>query len=167
MRCRVGGLLLVFAAVACTRREDPRPAPFQPPAPRVSASAAPGGRLPAEERTWSFPQTSVGRMSVVVVVPERAEGERLPVLIALHGRGETLKGPERGARGWVDDYRLGRATQPRPPPPPPPPRPARPPAAHRARLRRLRRARAPRDAQRRARGRALPRSHRRVSVPAR
>jgi hypothetical protein len=102
---------LVFAAVACTRREDPRPAPFQPPAPRVSASAAPGGRLPAEERTWSFPQTSVGRMSVVVVVPERAEGERFPVLIALHGRGETMKGPERGARGWVADYALGRAAE--------------------------------------------------------
>ncbi|HSU41145.1 MAG TPA: alpha/beta hydrolase-fold protein [Polyangiaceae bacterium] len=110
MRCPVGGLLLVFAAVACTRREDPRPAPFQPPAPRVSASAAPG-RLPAEERTWSFPQTSVGRMSVVVVVPERAEGERFPVLIALHGRGETMKGPERGARGWVSDYALGRAAE--------------------------------------------------------
>src|SRR3954471_22125310 len=121
MRCRVAGLLLVFAAVACTRREDPRPAPFQPPAPRVSASTAPGARLPAEERTWSFPQTSVGRMSVVVVVPERAEGERFPVLIALHGRGETLKGPERGARGWVADYALGRAAERLAPPPPPPP----------------------------------------------
>src|SRR3954465_705617 len=117
MRCRVGGLLLVLAAVACTRREDPRPAPFQPPAPRVSASTAPGARLPAEERTWSFPQTSVGRMSVVVVVPERAAGERFPVLIALHGRGETMKGPERGARGWGSDYALGRAAGGRPPPP--------------------------------------------------
>jgi enterochelin esterase-like enzyme len=48
-------------------------------------------------------------MSVVVVVPEHARDERFPVLIALHGRGETLKGPERGARGWVDDYALGRA----------------------------------------------------------
>lgn len=110
MRRPVVGLLLVFAAGACTRREDPSPPPFQPPAPRVSASAAPG-RLPAEERTWSFPQTSVGRMSVVVVVPERTEGERFPVLIALHGRGETMKGPERGARGWVSDYALGRAAE--------------------------------------------------------
>ena len=49
-------------------------------------------------------------MSVVVVIPERDPGERFPVLIALHGRGETLKGPERGARGWVDDYALGRAS---------------------------------------------------------
>jgi enterochelin esterase-like enzyme len=48
-------------------------------------------------------------MSVVVVVPERAPGEKFPVLVAFHGRGETLKGPERGARGWVDDYELGHA----------------------------------------------------------
>ena len=109
MRCFGEWLLLFLTAVACTRREEPAPAPFQLPAPPVpSASAAPG-RLPAEERTWSFPQTGVGRMSVVVVVPEHAADERFPVLIALHGRGETLKGPERGARGWVDDYALGRA----------------------------------------------------------
>jgi enterochelin esterase-like enzyme len=105
-------VLLFFAAVACTRREDSHPAPFQPAAPHVSASAAvPAGKLAAEERTWSFPQSSVGRMSVVVVVPERAPDERFPVLIAFHGRGETLKGPERGARGWVDDYALGRAAE--------------------------------------------------------
>jgi hypothetical protein len=48
-------------------------------------------------------------MSVVVLIPERAVDEKFPVLIALHGRGETLKGPERGARGWVDDYALPRA----------------------------------------------------------
>jgi hypothetical protein len=50
-------------------------------------------------------------MVVVVVVPQRAPDERFPVLIAMHGRGETLKGPERGARGWVDDYALGRAAK--------------------------------------------------------
>jgi hypothetical protein len=48
-------------------------------------------------------------MSVVVVIPERDPGEQFPVLVAFHGRGETLKGPERGARGWVDDYLLGHA----------------------------------------------------------
>lgn len=30
----------------------------------------------------------------------------LPVLIALHGRGEAVRGLEVGARGWRDDYRL-------------------------------------------------------------
>lgn len=100
--------VLFFAAVACTRRENPSAAPFHPPAPSASASAAPA-RLPAEERTWSYPSSSIGRTSVVVVVPERAPGEKFPVLVAFHGRGETLKGPERGARGWVDDYALARA----------------------------------------------------------
>jgi hypothetical protein len=99
---------LGLSAVACSKREDPGVAPFQPPAPRPSASAVPG-RLPAEERTLDFPTTGVGRMSVVVAVPERAPDQRFPVLLALHGRGETLKGPARGARGWVDDYALGRA----------------------------------------------------------
>lgn len=101
---------LFFAAVACTRREASPSKPFQPPAPSVSASAAPA-RLPAEERTWSFPTSGIGRMSVVVVIPERDPGEKFPLLVAFHGRGETLKGPERGARGWVDDYLLGHAAR--------------------------------------------------------
>jgi pimeloyl-ACP methyl ester carboxylesterase len=37
-------------------------------------------------------------------------GERdAPLLVALHGRGETERGLEAGARGWRDDYDLGRA----------------------------------------------------------
>ena len=92
------------------RRETPPSPPLQVSAPRPSASAA-TSRLPAEELTWTFRDSGVGPMRVVIVVPERAPGERFPVLIAMHGRGETLKGPERGARGWVDDYALGRAVQ--------------------------------------------------------
>jgi hypothetical protein len=46
-----------------------------------------------------------------VVLPDRRVDERFPVLIALHGRGEAMKGPVRGARGWVDDYGLLRAMQ--------------------------------------------------------
>jgi hypothetical protein len=66
---------------------------------------------PAAELTWSFPDTPIGKMSVVVSVPERRGDERFPLLLALHGRGETLKGPERGARGWVDDYALTKAIE--------------------------------------------------------
>jgi enterochelin esterase-like enzyme len=62
-----------------------------------------------EELTWTFEQTAFGRIDVVVVLPDRLPNERFPVLIALHGRGEAMKGPVRGARGWVDDYALGRA----------------------------------------------------------
>jgi len=46
----------------------------------------------------------------VVMVPEpRAADERFPVVVALHGRGEALKGPALGAMGWPHDYALDRA----------------------------------------------------------
>lgn len=59
--------------------------------------------------TWDYPETPVGHMNVVISVPASNDGERFPVLVALHGRGEAFKGPERGARGWIDDYGLTRA----------------------------------------------------------
>jgi enterochelin esterase-like enzyme len=58
------------------------------------------------ELTWTYEKSAVGRMNVVVLIPDHAANEKLPVLITMHGRGEALKGPERGARGWVDDYEL-------------------------------------------------------------
>jgi hypothetical protein len=52
----------------------------------------------------------LGPIPVVVSVDARRSAEeRLPVLITFHGRGESKKGPDRGARGWLDDYGLGRA----------------------------------------------------------
>ena len=105
--------LLAALPVAACGKNDP---PERPPTPVVklvnpsaSASAKKIARLSAEEQTWAFPDTPIGRMSVVVLVPERLPSDRFPVLITMHGRGETLKGPERGARGWVDDYGLRRA----------------------------------------------------------
>ena len=100
-------MLLGLPVAACARRDPPERAPA-PITPLVvpSASAKKAERLPAQELTWAFSDTPIGRMSVVVLIPERLESERFPVLIAMHGRGETLKGPERGARGWVDDYKL-------------------------------------------------------------
>lgn len=68
-------------------------------------------RLPAEERTWTFTSPELGTVPVVVLVPERAPDERFPVLVTMHGRGEALKGPTRGVRGWVDDYHLGKAIE--------------------------------------------------------
>jgi acetyl esterase/lipase len=44
---------------------------------------------------------------VVMVPPGLAPGARLPLLVALHGWGETLRGVERGAFGWSRDYELG------------------------------------------------------------
>lgn len=60
------------------------------------------------ELTWVYEKSAVGRMNVVVLVPDHAADEKLPVVITMHGRGEAMKGPARGARGWVDDYELPR-----------------------------------------------------------
>lgn len=40
---------------------------------------------------------------------EHAPGERMPLVVALHGRGESLKGPLRGMLGWNVDYLLPEA----------------------------------------------------------
>jgi iron(III)-salmochelin esterase len=80
-----------------------------------SASAAPGStenaRVPPGEHTLRFDSTPFGRVDVVVRIPEHDANTELPVLVAFHGRGETLKGPKLGARGWLDDYRLERSIE--------------------------------------------------------
>jgi len=87
--------------VAATATE-PAPAPQAPP------DAGDGAQR--RELTWSFEAGPFGPADVVISIPEAAGPERrLPVLVALHGRGESLKGHQRGARGWVDDYGLPRA----------------------------------------------------------
>ena len=58
---------------------------------------------------WTFPDASFGAPAASVLVSPHVEGQRLPVLIALHGRGEARKDPVRGARGWPDDYALVQA----------------------------------------------------------
>jgi iron(III)-salmochelin esterase len=70
------------------------------------------GGLAAQRRelTWTFDEGPFGPTDVVISMPAGAdETTRYPVLVALHGRGESLKGSRRGARGWLDDYDLGRA----------------------------------------------------------
>lgn len=124
-------LLLALSLVACT--EEPRvvtptatPSPAPPAisarSPSSSATAAPSATTPspaptaprpregpwsATEKTWRFDDTPAGRIDVVVTVPDTRV--RLPVLIALHGQTEAFKPPERGARGWLDDYALTEA----------------------------------------------------------
>jgi enterochelin esterase-like enzyme len=57
-----------------------------------------------------FPSGPVGTERAIVLVPRALDAaERYPVLVALHGRGESVRGVEVGARGWLDDYELGRA----------------------------------------------------------
>ena len=107
-------LLASLVGFGCARGEPPGSGPATAVAstrvvPAAPSSVAATTRLPAEQLTWVWENTAIGKMAALVVVPERAADERFPVLITMHGRGEAFKGPERGARGWVDDYALLRA----------------------------------------------------------
>jgi len=76
----------------------------------VEKENAPVPDPPATELSWSYPDAPLGPESVVVVIPKGASpAHRLPVLVALHGQGESRKSPELGARGWPDDYGMLRA----------------------------------------------------------
>ncbi len=127
-------LISVIALAACERRPPPG-ASTQTSSAVVSASApasstldpvasfasdapsppSPLGEVPRasgsyREVTWRFEGTRVGDMTAVVVIPQHAGPDhRLPVVITMHGLGEALKGPKKGARGWVDDYWLPKA----------------------------------------------------------
>jgi len=93
--------LLVSAAsallgAACKREERPGP-------PRTTASGEPGRwrelHFPAGD---AYPEEELATVLV-------AKGR--PLLVALHGRGEAGRGLEAGARGWRDEYELGRADE--------------------------------------------------------
>jgi enterochelin esterase-like enzyme len=99
---------LALAGVGCSRRdrvsaEPPAPAKL-PEMPPPEAGALPRGQVGT--KTWTFEN---GGRAVVVVPAWLAPDERVPVLIALHGRGEAQKGPVEGAMGWPRDYALLRA----------------------------------------------------------
>jgi enterochelin esterase-like enzyme len=80
------------------------------PAPKTTAPKTAAARtLQAKELTLQFEDTPAGALDVVVHIPPRAPGAKLPVLYAFHGRGEALKGPRKGPRGWIDDYWLPKA----------------------------------------------------------
>jgi len=106
-------------AIGCRKRSDDN-AEQNPPTsavgPRTSVRQpeAEGGARVAEaaftEVALEFPSGAVGTEKAIALVPRAGDGpERYPVLVALHGRGESVRGVEVGARGWVDDYDLGRA----------------------------------------------------------
>ncbi|MEB2310574.1 MAG: alpha/beta hydrolase-fold protein [Sorangiineae bacterium] len=108
------GSVLVVVACDEDRRRAPPAAPATaasavasaPAAPATEASAPDAKLVAAETLTWHYASTPAGPIDVVVAVPAHTSGEKLPVVIALHGRGEAFKGPARGARGWLDDYGL-------------------------------------------------------------
>jgi pimeloyl-ACP methyl ester carboxylesterase len=56
-----------------------------------------------------FDELHGGPQKAVVLIPRWGGAqERFPLLVALHGRGESNRGLSAGAWGWAKDYRLGQ-----------------------------------------------------------
>jgi iron(III)-salmochelin esterase len=101
---------LLAAGVSCSRKKEERLADATPSALPVSArppeSAGPTD-VSFEERT--FDSSPVGPEKAMLIVPRwGTPGERFPVLVALHGRGEAVRGLNVGARGWLREYGIDR-----------------------------------------------------------
>lgn len=65
-----------------------------------------GARGQVKTATW----TLAGDGRAIAIVPAWSNvDDRLPMLVALHGRGEANKGPALGVMGWPKDYALLRA----------------------------------------------------------
>jgi hypothetical protein len=91
-------LLIGATAVACSRSER---ASGEPP-------SLASGNVRIHE--WNLGPQPWGQARAVVVVPAWSGRDALlPVLVALHGRGEALKPPAEGAMGWPRDYAMVRA----------------------------------------------------------
>lgn len=91
-------LSLVSLALGACRRRPPseaagEPAPITPGGPWKELSFDPGPDAPEGERALLFaPKLDVAA----------------PLVVALHGRGESGRGLDVGARGWRDDYAIER-----------------------------------------------------------
>lgn len=119
VRAVLAGWIVPIVALACSRpptdhstpeTRGPLPAAPAPSAPIVGAAASSAGPSQASELTWRYERSPFGPTEIVTIVPAGAmANHRLPVLVAFHGRGESLKGPHAGARGWVDDYSVAAA----------------------------------------------------------
>jgi len=98
-------LLVALMAMACSRsvrRDDPPP----PEATQGSQSPPPPCAM-VELVDWRF--EGISTHTALLVPTAGRPNARYPVLVALHGRGEALKGPDAGALGWPNDYALTRA----------------------------------------------------------
>jgi enterochelin esterase-like enzyme len=88
----------------------PSPVPVQ--SSKNQADLSDAGSAPARELSWRFAEGPFGPTEVVISVPPLASPSvRFPVLVAFHGREQTIRDSKRGARAWLDDYRLGRARE--------------------------------------------------------
>lgn len=81
---------------------------------RGEGTAGGGTPLPVSSHVrileWDLGAQPWGRSRAAVVVPSWGGADaRFPVLVALHGRGESVKTPSEGALGWPRDYAMVRA----------------------------------------------------------
>jgi hypothetical protein len=60
--------------------------------------------------TWSLPERGPTG-EVAVIVPEDGAPGPWPLVVALHGHGEAIKGPVEGKMGWPRDYALPHAIE--------------------------------------------------------
>jgi enterochelin esterase-like enzyme len=108
-------LLASLAVCSCRQRTGAPPVPANSTTqvaasgPTSTATGAPPSfdrpTASFSEVTWRYPDAPLGASEVVVLTPTGATRTHpLPVLVAFHGRGESLKGPKLGARGFIDDY---------------------------------------------------------------
>jgi hypothetical protein len=92
------------AACSRTAKNTPKEMPkvTSAPLPQAIARTCDG----AELVEWNFSGVTT---RAAILKPEGLQNARVPVLVALHGRGEAIKAPERGALGWPNDYNLTKA----------------------------------------------------------
>jgi hypothetical protein len=115
-RALVLGSVGLGVGAGCSRRDAPSiarvaPSPVAPAAPEAPRAVDAGPTRGATRvSTWSLPERGTNG-EVAVIAPDDAApaGARYPLVLALHGRGEALKGPKDGAMGWVHDYDLPHA----------------------------------------------------------
>jgi enterochelin esterase-like enzyme len=106
------GALGTLGALGCRGRSEPVATRLAGTATLGATAGAPATRVPRagiDVLDWTFPDDHGDARRAVVIVPKGAPaGEKLPVLVALHGMGET-QSPERGAHGWLDWYAIDAA----------------------------------------------------------
>ncbi len=131
----LASLSALLAGTACSRRESPALPVVAPATVTAGATAAGSGsalapnpsvdaplpppppRGETQLLSWTLPERGAnGEAAILVPVTPSADPsaeagatKRWPLVIALHGRGEALKGPHDGALGWVNDYGLAHA----------------------------------------------------------
>jgi hypothetical protein len=102
----LGGAVATSGAVALLAHRGGRPASGRSSASRT-ALPPPSGATPRDDlevREWRF-----GTRRALALIPKGlAPGVRLPLLVALHGRGEA-DDARTGSRAWLDHYDLATA----------------------------------------------------------